>query len=771
MKFSPFAAAAVAVCGVYAASAGIGAMIFVICAAAVFIMIYTLVSRKIDAVMITVLIVFAAAAGSYTIAVSDKLHALNSYDNRYAEVYGTVSEPGRENSYDDNIKYTVRISGIETDSGAVKIRDKIVLTSPEKLECGDEVILKGIIKKIPDQMNDDGADMRTYYKSLGIFRKIYTEDVTVTGGAPLWDVSILGGRIREWIDKLIYSAYSGDGAAVLSAVLTGNNHHFSEEYDAAVENTAIKRMLHPAYLYILITTFMVGLFSGAVNKRVRDIAVVLIMLLFALVGGGVGFTRCMLTGVMAFAIRRISGTKHYIDTISWLVLLYAVLSPLILFNSGFIMSVTAGIAVWAFMPILSRRLRFIRGWAGRAALIVVICTVFTMPVAALYFRGICIYAPLAAIVMTPAVAMIIVFAPAALIAEAVFGSAPVIGAYVDFLLWAVIRITYLVEALPFSQLSVPSPGTAAVLMFLSAELWLYYYMKKSVSKAAVFAAAAAGLFTASAVSALSLIGTAEFTFVNVGQGDGALIRSKFRENIIIDGGGKSSFSEYDPGSEIFVPYLMAKGVNTIDAAFVSHFHSDHVMGVIAAVRELNVENVFAPAPEDDWGSEMIELASELEKAAEENGAVLHYISEDTRIEFESGLVIEMYPPNEILKLSDDENNTSMLIRAEYNGVGVLYSGDLTSFGEYAHLLAGTEVDSDIMKVGHHGSKSSSRTEWVEAVSPQYTVISCGENNSYGHPAEETLERLAGTTVLRTDMRGDITFRVGRDGEIKIKSLR
>lgn len=772
MRYSPLMLAAAAVIGVYTASGfGLERALFVICIAALFVIVYAFISKKIDIMLLMVLAVFSAGALSYTFAVSDHMHELNGYEKRYAVLRGIVEEPGRENSYDDNIKYTVSITGIETDGEMEELRDKLAVTTPEKLSCGDEIILKGIVKKIPDQMNDDGADMKEYYKSLGIFKKMYTEDITVTGSAPWWYPQLIGGRIREGIDRAIYSCYSGDGAAVLSAVLTGNGHHFSERYKEAVNNTAVKRMLHPAYLYILVITFAVGLFSEIINKRYRDTAVVIIMLIFALIGGGVGFTRCMLTGVAAFVIRRISGTGYYIDTMSWLVMLCALISPLIMFNSGFIMSISAGIAVWAFMPIFSKHVRFFQGWVGRTILVVIICIVFTTPISAQYFRGICIYAPVLSVIMMPVVAMLIVLAPLTLIIHAIFGAAPVIGGYVDFLLWAVIRLTYLVEALPFSQISIPAPGTAGTLMFISAEMWLYYYMKKIKIKAAVCASVSAGLFTALAVTSVSMIGTAEFTFVNVGQGDGSVINTKYAETVLIDGGGGSEFSEYNPGKEIFVPYLMAKGRNRIDAAFVSHFHKDHAQGIIAAVKSLKVENVFAPQPQEDWSEDMLGLAAELESAADENGTELHYISEDMRVTFDGGLILDIYVPNELTQISDDENDTSLLIKAEYNGVKFLYTGDITSFGEHAALTAGTDVDADILKVGHHGSRGSSSSEWLDAVSPEYAVISCGEDNVYGHPADETIGRLGDITVLRTDYRGDITFRVGRSGDIKVKSLR
>lgn len=770
MKFSPVALAAAAVTGVYVSSwIGMERVLIVVCAALLVLAVYAFISKTLDVMLIIIIAVFGAAAFSYAYAVSDRLHALNDYGIRYAVLHGTVREPGKENSYDDNIKYTVDINAIEEDGETQKIRDRIVVTTPQKLSCGDEIILRGIVKDIPEQMNDDRSDIKTYYRSLGIFRKMYTDDITVTGKAPRW--AYISGRIREGVDNAVYSCYSGEGAAVISAVLTGNYHHFSAEYGDAADMTAVKRMLHPAYLYTMLMVYAAGMFSGVINRRRRDAAVSALMLVCAFIGGGVGFVRCMLTGVFAFVIRRVFGAEHYPETVSWLVLAYVIAAPLMLYNAAFIMSVSAGVAVWAFMPTIGRYFAFLPKWIGRTLAVLLICMIFTLPVTAMYFDGICIYSPLLSVIMLPLVVTIIALAPLSIIMSMIFGAAPIVGAYVDIALWAVIRLTYFTAQLPFSLLVVPKPSSSVLLMFISAELGLYYYMKKYRSKAAVFAVAAAGFLVSASVSSFMQIGTAEFTFVNVGQGDGSLIRTKFRENIIIDGGGSSAFSEYDPGAEIFVPYLAAKGASSIDAAFVSHYHSDHVMGVIAAVRMLNVEDVFAPEPDESWGEDMLELVSELEEAAAESGTELHYINEDTVITFKSGLTLRLYPQNEIARFSDDENDTSMLIKAEYSGKSVLYTGDLTSFGEYAQLAGGTDVDSDILKVSHHGSGGSSGEEWIAAVSPEYAVISCGEDNVYGHPAKETLERLSGVTVLRTDMRGDITFRIGRDGNIKIKSLR
>jgi competence protein ComEC len=291
----------------------------------------------------------------------------------------------------------------------------------------------------------------------------------------------------------------------------------------------------------------------------------------------------------------------------------------------------------------------------------------------------------------------------------------------------------------------------------------YYILKDYKRKARYAVLFTAAFALSSGISAVSHIGTTDFTFVNVGQGDGSVIHTALGASVIIDGGGGTAYSDYNPGESIFVPYLESHGCSEIDAAFVSHFHRDHVQGVIAAVKTLNVKNLFLPPLTDSCGDDMKALAAELEEIAKSRGTNICYVTEDTRITFKRGLTIDIYVPDEVIRLSKDENDTSLLIKASYNDTSVLYTGDMSLYGEKEYMRIGTNVRADVLKVGHHGSKTSTCTEWINAVAPTYSVISCGENNSFGHPAQDTLNRLDSTSILRTDLNGDIKITVNKNG--------
>lgn len=247
------------------------------------------------------------------------------------------------------------------------------------------------------------------------------------------------------------------------------------------------------------------------------------------------------------------------------------------------------------------------------------------------------------------------------------------------------------------------------------------------------------------------------TFVNVGQGDGAIIEIKGKNTILLDGGGASAMNEYDVGEKVFLPYLTAKGHNKIDLAIVSHCHSDHIDGIIAAVENLAVRSIMLPSE-----SEKNAKFQELILAAEKRDIVIQYANAGDKLKFNSGLVIDVLSPS---AESEDENDNSLVLRFDYNGTKMFFGGDIGSKTE--RELQGRIGEVDIAKVSHHGSKYSSRSEFVEEASPSFAVFSVGENNPYGHPSERVLRAYAesGARILRTDKMKDIVLRCDGNGKI------
>lgn len=768
MKFSPVAVAVSVVAGVIF-TYYFGIIVSMLFAAA-FLLIFIvriIICRELDFVIIALAVAYAVGIGSYMIC--SMSHDLLSYTSRYVTVTGFIQTEARESGTNDNYRYVMRVQSIDKNGEIKDMNDSLLLTTPSKFKCGDRVIVKGIVRQLQSQMNENGFNTAMYYKSQNIYARMYTKETESTGVSEERSPYIVCGRFRETVDDIIYRFYSGDTAALLSAVVTGNMNHFSDEYKLLLNRTAFKRMLHPAYLHILLISWLVGLFIHIIPRKCRDFVMAVLVIGFALCSSAqIGFVRCLAMFVVMMFLRYKNGGVHYPDAMAWIIVACAIVSPMLLFNVSFILSCTAGMVIWAFTPFIENRLGFMPRYFARTLSVMIVCTFIYTPITLKWFNGICVYSLIAPVIMGPVVLLILFLAPFVLGLLSVFGTAPILGGYMNFLIWFTLRMPVWISKLPFSRIILKTPSDVDMLIIICLIFALYYFLKPKPQKAKIFTLSACALCVSVIINMVFDIGTVAFTFVNVGQGDGAVIHTAFGGTVIVDGGGGNNFSQYNPGESLFVPYLESKGYDKISAAFVSHFHQDHVQGVIAAIEQLNVKAVFAPAPEEDWDKTMLDWKAKLETAAKERGTEVHYISHDTKISFENGLMVHIYAPDEVIKFSDDGNDTSMLMKFSYGDCDVLYTGDMNSYCEHEYLNIGVPVDAEILKVSHHGSRGSTDYDWVKSVNPKLAVISCGENNSYGHPHKETLERLSGITTMSTAQYGDITVTVDKD---KLRSIR
>jgi len=245
------------------------------------------------------------------------------------------------------------------------------------------------------------------------------------------------------------------------------------------------------------------------------------------------------------------------------------------------------------------------------------------------------------------------------------------------------------------------------------------------------------------------------TFLDVGQGDCAFIRTPSGRTMLVDGGGTAQADDDDEstGMKLVEPFLRRRIVNKIDVLVLTHPHDDHLRGLIPVVRDFRVGTVLDPGI--PHGSE----------------AYKRFLSvvEARRIPYRRavrGQVIDcgdgvratvLHPPNPLLA-TDDENDNSVVLRITYGSEALLLTGDAGADAESEIISSGATLTSSVLKVAHHGSSYSTSDRWLDAVRPEIAVISVGRSNSFGHPSHETLDRLTsrGIRVFRTDQSGAVT---------------
>ena len=239
----------------------------------------------------------------------------------------------------------------------------------------------------------------------------------------------------------------------------------------------------------------------------------------------------------------------------------------------------------------------------------------------------------------------------------------------------------------------------------------------------------------------------EVIFFDVGQGDAILIETPQGHQILIDGGPTSLILE-KLSQEI--PFWD----RTIDLIILTHPESDHLAGLLDVLRSYQVKNILWTGVIRDTGT----FGQWQELIGKEKAEI--YIAQAGQKIIAHQAVLEVLHPFENLagKSVKDANNTSIVLRLNLGGISFLFTGDAYKSVERELLsLAKQQLDADILKVGHHGSRTSSAQEFIIGVLPEIAVISAGRNNSYGHPHQETLATLEkyGISIFRTDLNGDI----------------
>ena len=238
-------------------------------------------------------------------------------------------------------------------------------------------------------------------------------------------------------------------------------------------------------------------------------------------------------------------------------------------------------------------------------------------------------------------------------------------------------------------------------------------------------------------------------FIDVGQGDSILIKTPDK-NILIDAGTTES-------AGTVVSYLQSQNVTQLDYLIATHPHSDHIGGMSYVINKFDIKNIIAPLIPDEAIPASQSYFNML-KAIENKGLTITAAKAGAQYDIGAGAGFTIVGP--INTDSENINNNSVVIRFSYGEVSFLFTGDSERAEEDDILASGANIRADVLKLGHHGSSTSSGFDWLDTISPLYAVVSCGIDNGYGHPHTEVSSRLDELSVetYRTDLEGTIVFK-------------
>jgi competence protein ComEC len=265
-------------------------------------------------------------------------------------------------------------------------------------------------------------------------------------------------------------------------------------------------------------------------------------------------------------------------------------------------------------------------------------------------------------------------------------------------------------------------------------------------------------------------GELELTTIDVGQGDSLLVVFPDGRTMLLDGGGIPAFggqskTQLDIGEDVVAPYLWERSIRRIDVVALSHAHADHIGGLPALVSDFHPRELWTGAtPETAEWCAVRDRATAL-------GPSIVSLREGRKMDYGGAEIEVLAPAVDYVTGDTAKNNDSLVLKVRYGSRAFLLCGDVERAVEQRMLMDAEIHPIDVLKVAHHGSRTSTTAEFLDAASPIFALISVGDQNSYGHPNREVLSRLEErrTGVYRTDLDGLITVRTdGRHLQVETR---
>ncbi|MBD5461814.1 MAG: DNA internalization-related competence protein ComEC/Rec2 [Lachnospiraceae bacterium] len=624
-------------------------------------------------------------------------------------------------------------------------------------EMGSVIRITGKFTSFERASNPGQFDAYSYYQILGISYRL-NQAVISAKSQKYNKFTQTAYQIRNFLSKKLFEYLPEQEASVMQTMLLGEKGGMDKELKALYQRNGIAHILAISGLHI--SMIGMGVYSllkkCAVPMKVSAALSALAMLLY-----------CMMTGFSVSAVRAVimfslhmgavmaERTYDMLTAAAVAAVLILISQPLYLLHSGFVFSFGCVLGIGLILPALTEGKKEIHP-AVKKVLGGLGMMVVTLPIYLWFYYQFPVYSVFLNLLVIPLMSFLMA---AGLLLLACSILCPPTVLPFAWLIEGILRIYEKVcgvcDTLPGNLLTCGRPEKWQIVIYVLVLLLLILFRKKGNLLLRWGIAATAVLLVTVPVREGFKI-----TFLDVGQGDCICIEDGYGKNYLVDGGSSSvnSVGEYR-----IIPFLKSQGISRLEAVFVTHPDEDHCNGIrelmeSGELQGIAIKHLVLPDISQD-GKE--EAYLELEQMAAKAGIPVSYISRGQQIA-KNGLTITCLHPSKGY-LTKDANEYSTVLTLTNGNFSAMLTGDVEGEGEQklTQLLqetGGSKIT--VLKVAHHGSKYSTGETFLETISPDIALISAGENNSYGHPHEELLERLteAGCHIYQTKDSGAITIK-------------
>ncbi len=643
---------------------------------------------------------------------------------------------------------------------------------------GQVIEARGEYRWPTPKRNPGGFDEQYYYWLNGWNGKLYTTQeqikiISDTQGIS-YEITRLLYKQKSYYQNILAEAMNEREYAVINALLLGDRGYIDYDTNQQIRVLGLAHLFAISGLHIgMIVLSFIFLFDrlGVVRSRTYILLLLLLPVYALLTGATPSVVRSVIMAEIMLVAKLIYRQSDVYTNLIFAAFVIVLFNPKVLLMVGFQLTFLVTLGIVLFDPIFNHLLlkcRIQSIWLRKLLSINMAAQVFSFPLLVYHFQEFPWSSLFSQYPVLPIINLLIL--PVGVFLLLTGWIHPAFTLFPGFILQQSAKYVLLL-----------TDGMSIAGKYVSkfpevSWLWVYVYFVCVfvIAYCMYYRRYAYRVITVSIGALVILVGSLwlpalpdgrlRVTILDVGQGDAIHIQTPKGKNLLIDGGGVADFyqTNYDIGRYVTMPYLYSQRVHKLDMVFLSHGDSDHIQGLLSLFEQYRIE-AFAYGREDerDYFQQLLALS-------EKQQIELHQLGSDDRVELEEGLAIHVYHPPIDNRPDDSANNDSLVMELQYGDIRMLFTGDIEAKAEN-HLLTLLPDDSqyDILKVAHHGSKTSTTEAFVERIKPRYAVIGVGRFNRFGHPHESVIERLeqTGSEIYRTDLHGAITISTDGKGVI------
>ena len=733
----------------------------------------------------------------------DKVCSNISKSNNYK---GIIVEEKEEEDYKK-----VYIVKLQSDNEIINNR-KCILNlknkNNKKLSYGDEIYFDGEYSIPEGKRNYGGFDYSLYMKTQKLYGTFEIENYELINKNKGNKIEEKILDFKKYVKNILNTNLQKDEANLCIGLLIGDRTNISKQIEEDFKNSNLTHMLAVSgshFTYIILAISFVN--KGIKRKRLGQIIMIIVIILFMnLTGNTASVVR---SGIMAIYIILASIFHKRADiwtSMAVAIIIQLINNPYAIFDIGLQLSYGGVIGIVVFNKnILTKILYFdnyikinikekiqknnkykmqeinnteiklskVKKYIIEASAVTISANIVIIPIMMYHFNTISFTFLISNLLVGPILGFVVIFGFILIFLSFILNSFLMPFFFIlNILISIILYIAHICANLPFSKVFVPTPNKLMLVLFYLNLFILFYYKEKNVKnkkqKYSSILLIIIIIFNFIYPLADSTKKNLTINFIDVGQGDSTLIRVD-NKNILIDGGGSLYSDSFDVGEKTLFPYLLDRGITYLDYVIVSHFDADHFQGLEYVINNIKVKNAIISS----LGQNSKEYETFLNLAKKKKINII-YVKKGDSINFNNAKIEILYPDNEIIN-DNAKNNNALVCKLIYNNFSMLFTGDIEEIAEKKILKLyeknKEKLRADVLKVGHHGSKTSSSYDFIKTVSPKIALIGVGKDNNFGHPNLGVIERLekSGATIYRTDYMGEIKLSIKSNGNMTINT--